>query len=209
MVHPTTVIPTIDISGFLSGDPQGTSSAVAAVRDAAVSHGFFQVTGHSISSAQRERFFAAVRHFFALPQPAKEALAKDPATSTRGYEPPGVQRLEGGVPDRKEGFVWGSEGTAAHPMASGPNKWPGEADCAGFREEMARFFDDGILLARALLRILALSLGLPTDRFIALMQGDKVVATCRAHRYLPGAATAACRTTWKPEGSARIPTGRP
>lgn len=185
MAHISSGIPTVDISGFLSGDPAATSAVVAAIRAASISPGFFQITGHGISSTQREHFFGALHRFFALPRSTKDSLAKDPVTSTRGYEPPGVQRLEGGVPDRKEGFVWGSEAAAAHMLASGPNKWPAEADCTGFRSEMMRFFDDGMVLARVLLRVLALGLGLPEDRLHALMEGAKVVATCRAHRYLP------------------------
>ena len=185
MAQITSGIPTIDISGFLSGDPGATSSVVAAARAASISPGFFQITGHGISSTQQDHFFAALHRFFALPAETKDAMTKDLVMSARGYEPCGAQRLEGGIPDRKEGFVWGSEDMAAHPLASGPNKWPDEAECEGFRAEMMRFFDDGMVLVRALLCVLALGLELPEDRLHALMEGEKVLATCRAHRYLP------------------------
>jgi len=178
-------IPTIDLSGFLAGDPAATSPVVAAVRAAAISPGFFQITGHGTSPAQAERIFDAVRRFFALPQPTKDALTKDMQTTVRGYEPPGMQRIEGGIPDRKEGIVWGSEEVTPDFMARGPNKWPSEAECPGYRSEMMQCYNDWMVLGRALFRILALGLGLPDSYFDALMEGENLIATCRSHRYMP------------------------
>jgi len=195
MSNPFANIPTIDISSFLLGnpDPDSTSPTVAAVRAAAISPGFFQITGHGISPSQTSQFFSALHHFFNLPQATKDAIAQDMQVSPRGYEPQGVQRLEQGiddVPETKEGFVWGSEQspttTTTNPMTRGPNRWPVEAEgCPAFRSEMMRFYDSCVVLGQALLRILALGLGLPREYFDALVEGENAMMTCRAHRYRP------------------------
>jgi len=60
-----------------------------------------------------------------------------------------------------EGIVWGSEETTPDFMALGPNKWPSEAECPGYRSEMMQCYNDWMVLGRALFRILALGLRLP------------------------------------------------
>ncbi|KAK5660012.1 hypothetical protein OQA88_13480 [Cercophora sp. LCS_1] len=117
-------IPTIDLSGYLSGDPVPTAYVVTAVRSAAISSGFFHITGHGISAPQSERLLDAIRRFFALPQEIKDTLRQDQAVSFRGYEPSGSQHLENKVPDLQEGFICGSakSPTIGHIVTRGPNK---------------------------------------------------------------------------------------
>lgn len=69
-------------------------------------------------------------------------------------------------------------------MARGPNQWPASDamhSVAHFRSEMMQFYEDGFLLGRAVLRILALGLGLQEDYLEALVEGDGAMITCQAH----------------------------
>jgi isopenicillin N synthase-like dioxygenase len=189
----TTSVPVIDISGYLSGNPSTAHAAVAAVRAAAISPGFFQITGHGIPASQTERFFDAIHRFFALPQATKDAMRLElQSYSMRGYERLGTQHLEKDIPDLKEGFLWGGDIAGTGPdglgglrMTQGPNKWPPEGECPGFREELMLFLSDGYALAKKLLRMLALSLELSETYFDALLDGKNASFVARAHKYHP------------------------
>jgi len=188
-------IPVINISSFLSennADSASAPSVVDAVRSAAINPGFFQIVGHDISLSRADQFFNALRTFFDQPTEVKQAIAQELSVSPRGYEPLGAQQLEKGVRDLKEGFVWGSEQSPdrqdINPMARGPNKWPASdamPDFARVQSEMLQFYEDGFILGQAVLRILALGLGLSEDYFQSLVEGDGAIVTCRAHRYMP------------------------
>ena len=47
----------------------------------------------------------------------------------------------------------------------GPNQWPEESACPGFRRRVTAFLDDAASLSRRLMELLALSLDLPRDFF--------------------------------------------
>jgi isopenicillin N synthase-like dioxygenase len=165
-------IPVIDISGYLSSDPEQTKQVVAAVRSAAISPGFFQVVGHPISLDLRERMLAAVKSFYALPTSVKARLHRNNSTCLRGWESVGEQTLEAGFRDAKEGFMVGSELEGDNlRFAQGPNQWPSEDECPGFRGVYMEYFEAMRLFSRSMFRIVALSLGLEERYFDDFVYG--------------------------------------
>jgi isopenicillin N synthase-like dioxygenase len=99
--EPAFVIPTVDISPYLSNpnSPQA-KGVVAQIKDACITSGFFQIIGHGVSRDLQDATFEAAKVLFALPQEEKEGLR---GANGRGYEVLGSQTLqEGAKPDMKE-----------------------------------------------------------------------------------------------------------
>jgi isopenicillin N synthase-like dioxygenase len=177
-------IPVIDISGYLSSDPQETKKVAAAIRSAAVAPGFFQVIGHPITKNLRERMVAAVKSFYALPKEVKTRLHRNNSNCLRGYETVGEQQLEQGFRDAKEGFMVGQELDGDDlRFAQGPNQWPTEDECPGFREVYMEYFEAMRLFSRTMFRIVALSLDLEETYFDDFAYGRNSKPHCQS-RYI-------------------------
>lgn len=100
--RPTTAIPTIDISAFATGRalPNAEARAVAAEVDATLQHvGFLKVVGHGVPADVNDRYFAAMREFFAQPAAAKQRLAIGNSRAHRGYVGFGTETLAGATAD--------------------------------------------------------------------------------------------------------------
>ena len=89
-------VPVIEISGWDSGDPAARTEIVEAVRSAATTYGFMQITGHGIPRELIDDMLAVNDEFFALPQDVKDALISPAAEVNRGYvgHRLGVARLQ-------------------------------------------------------------------------------------------------------------------
>lgn len=138
----------------------------------AVAHevGFFYLRGHGVPDALTDRLLAAAHALFALPQPAKDAVAMTNSPHFRGYTRLGGE-LTGGVTDWREQIDIGPERVPLTDPAEdylrlqGPNQWP-----AGLPELPAVITEWDAALAdvgRKLLRHWAASLGSAEDVFDA------------------------------------------
>jgi len=99
--HPAFTIPTVDISGYLQ-DPKSSQAdaIVEQIRNACISSGFFQITGHGVPRSLQAAVLDAAKALFSLPYDKKAQLSGIPG---RGYEIIGSQVLEEGKkPDLKE-----------------------------------------------------------------------------------------------------------
>ena len=178
---PTLTIPLIDISDYLEGSSEGTKRIAAAIHDAAVAPGFFQVVGHPISPDLRRRLLEALEAFFALPAETKQSTHRRHSPCLRGYEGLSEQELEKGVRDQKEGFMIGREqGSDSNSLrfSQGPNQWPDDAACPGFQATLNEYFDSMRHLSVVMFRLMALSLGLEEKYFDAF--ADSNDCTCCA-----------------------------
>lgn len=188
-------IPIINIADYLhpSPDPARTTTApiAHAIAQAARHPGFFQITGHDIPADLRSRLFSSIEAFFALPAGAKAPVHRNLSPAGRGYEGMGDQMLEDGVLDRKEGFTIGAEwegkgeGGKEPGFLQGPNQWPAEGECPGFRGVMMEYFEAMRRLSRAMFRLMALGLGLEERWFDDFVASRDSVGICRAHKYPP------------------------
>ena len=99
--QPAFTIPTVNLKAYLANPTSPEAAAtVKQIRDACATSGFFQITGHGISSSLPDHAFAAARAIFALSNEQKRKLSGKPG---QGYEIFGTQTLEiGKKPDLKD-----------------------------------------------------------------------------------------------------------
>eukprot|EP00878_Enallax_costatus_P005060 GHUV01005320.1.p1 GENE.GHUV01005320.1~~GHUV01005320.1.p1 ORF type:complete len:325 (+),score=87.88 GHUV01005320.1:753-1727(+) len=157
------VIPLVDIS-------QDEATAAKQVCRACTEQGFMYVTGHGIPSEQVDAVFAQLKAAFAMPLEAKQAMIAD--ENNRGWTPFAEETLDPerqSKGDTKEGFYFGREVSPDSPEGKlplhGPNQWPPEDLLPGFRQTITDYFQALTNLGMRMLRLLALSLGLPAEYF--------------------------------------------
>src|ERR1700712_1815586 len=126
-------VPTIDLTPWFDGTAQGRAAVADEVDRALQSVGFFMVTGHGVSRADRAAVRTAAREFFGLPDQVKRAYAV--TVGGRGWLPPGVEAngySEGTEtpPDLKESYSVGAEDKTGHAEVDdfwfAENVWPAE-----------------------------------------------------------------------------------
>jgi len=87
-------IPTVDISAYLKAPESPEAVAIVSeIRNACITSGFFQITGHGIARDLQTEVLECARKLFALPLEEKEKLQ---SAQGRGYELIGSQTLEPG-----------------------------------------------------------------------------------------------------------------
>jgi isopenicillin N synthase-like dioxygenase len=171
-------LPLIDIQALLSL-PSGGSEAVAVQIGAACrAHGFFYVRGHGVPQSLIDRLERLSQIFFALSEPEKLRWPmSDGGRAWRGYFKTGGE-LTSGQPDWKEGLYLGTELMPEHPLVKagtplhGPNLWPAVPD---LREAVLEYIDAVTVAGHAVMRGIALSLGLPDDYFARRYTADPLV----------------------------------
>ena len=167
----------IDLSA--EGDAQLALRIDSALRE----HGFLAITGHGVPQAVTAAMFEQSRRFFALPDEAKQRWHVDKWPIKRGFDPIGWQSLDvGQPPDVKESFYLGNTGL-------GPNQWPDEALVPAFRAACEAYAQSMERLARRLMGLFALALGLPSDAFAGFMHDP--TCTTRLLHYPPQPVAAA------------------
>lgn len=169
-------LPLIDLS---SGTPASQAQRIdAALADA----GFFAITGHGVPEAVVARAFDAGHRFFALAEADKRRWHIDGWPVKRGFDPIGWQSLDpANPPDVKESFYLGVE-------AIGPNQWPDEALVPGFRAALEAYAAAMEALARRLMGLFELALGVPRGGFDGFMRHP--TCTTRLLHYPPQPASA-------------------
>ncbi len=179
-------LPLIDISPLLdrSADPSDAAVVARQIDRACRDLGFFRIVGHGIDPALHERIDRLARDFFDLPEPAKEQFAMHRAgPAWRGWFPLGGE-VTSGVPDRKEGLYIGLDHPDDHPRVRsatplhGRNLLPAD----GLAEAVDEWLAGLRPVADALMRGIALALGLRADWFEANLTADPTVLL-RIFRY--------------------------
>jgi isopenicillin N synthase-like dioxygenase len=182
-------LPVIDVAPLVGGG--GDVDAVASAIDGACrAHGFFYITGHGVPDDLQQQLETAARAFFALPEREKAAIAMARGgRAWRGWFP-----LEGeltsGRADRKEGIYFGAElderdprvqaGTPLHGLNLFPSAVP------ELRTAVLEYLDALAALGQALLRGMAIGLGLDADWFHTHLTADPLLLF-RIFRYPPEA----------------------
>jgi isopenicillin N synthase-like dioxygenase len=168
-------IPIIGIGALVAGTPD-RHGAASQIGRACRECGFFYITGHGVEAGLQERLERLSRQFFAQDLETKmEIRMARGGKAWRGYFPVGGE-LTSGQPDLKEGLYFGAELGEDHPMARagvplhGPNLFP--ANIPGFRETVLEYMDAMTRLGHALMRGVALSLGLDESYFAERYTGD-------------------------------------
>ncbi|KAG6002463.1 hypothetical protein E4U21_003029 [Claviceps maximensis] len=169
------VIPLIDLSKFLNGNPQERQSAAREILHGFQNAGFIYLKNHPIPAHVLSRIFALSADFFALDDEAKLKLAWTTPEVNRGYSSPGrekvsllrdiaeVSKIRDAAPDLKETMEIGQELNSRFP-----NQWPNEDDLVslkGFRTDMLDFYGACQALHAEVMRAIALGMGLEQDFF--------------------------------------------
>ena len=168
---PFGTLPVIDVAPLLVPEPGRLTGVARQIEAACREHGFFYVTGHGVPPELLARLTAACQAFFELPLEAKTEIAMARGgPAWRGYFPVGAE-LTSGQPDLKEGLYFGAELGEEDPRVRaglplhGRNLFPRQVP--GLREAVLEYIDALTGLGQAVLRGVALSLGLDADYFAA------------------------------------------
>ncbi|MGH9848136.1 MAG: isopenicillin N synthase family dioxygenase [Blastocatellia bacterium] len=171
-------IPIIDIAPLVHGTGDRASVA-AAIGQACRDCGFFYITGHGVDEALQQRLERHSREFFAQDVATKMEIAMARGgRAWRGYFPVGGE-LTSEQPDLKEGVYFGAELAEDHPLVRnrtplhGANLFP--AATPGFRETVLEYIAAMTALGHAVMRGIAMSLGLDEAYFAERYTADPLV----------------------------------
>ena len=169
-------LPIIDVSPLINGgDP---ARAVAQIKHACSQSGFFYIEGHEVSLELQSRLERLSHTFFEQPESEKSKIAMSlGGRAWRGFFPVGDE-LTSGKPDQKEGIYFGSELSGDHPKVQsqtplhGKNLFP---DIPGFRETVLEYLDALTQTGHAVMKGIALSLGLDAGFFQRELTVDPII----------------------------------
>ncbi len=169
---------------------------VEALREVCHGPGFCYLVGHGIPTELEAAVLAVGRAFFALPGAERRALGIANSPHFRGYTELGAERTRG-ASDWREQLDLGPEepaetlgpGAPAWRRLRGPNQWP--ASLPEMRPTIVEWMHAMDRVGLAILRALALGLGLQRDHFDAavLPRGDPHLKISRYPAQRPGADT--------------------
>ena len=182
-------LPVIDLKPWFDGHNRTRRELCARVNRVCHETGFFYIVNHGIPVQLSADYFAMARSFFALPLSIRQAIDKHHSAQLRGWEQLGSELTNNEVDYREQIDIGVEREALAHPdpyyMALvGPNQWPPQAALPDFREVVSDYFARLSEVARQLLRIMSLSLGLEADH-IDTVFGDKPAPYLKLIRYPP------------------------
>jgi isopenicillin N synthase-like dioxygenase len=177
-------LPVLDLAPLVDG--ADLTRLAKQLRDACVTTGFFYVTRHGIPETVIDGVFAATRRYFDLPLEQRLPHRMD-EVYRRGFMPQGINQHPGFAPDLKESYEIGVDLPLTDPDViaglplHGPNRWP--ADCPWLRQASEAYFAESEALGRRLLKVFAVSLGMPEDYFLQFC--TKPMVQMRLFHYPP------------------------
>ncbi|MDX3904645.1 MAG: 2-oxoglutarate and iron-dependent oxygenase domain-containing protein [Pigmentiphaga sp.] len=194
MDHPDSdeEIPVVDIADYLAGRPGARERAAAQLRDASENVGFLYLTGHGVDPVLFPRMFDAAARFHALPLAIKQAIALNEHNA--GYL--GMSETLSAVssiikhkPNRNAAFLMNRERSPDDPEVQagtrfhGLNQWPDESAIPGFRATLLEYYAAMESLARHMMPLWAVALGLPPGFFDAAFEKPHIIM--RVSHYPP------------------------
>ncbi|PRQ23272.1 putative oxoglutarate/iron-dependent dioxygenase, non-heme dioxygenase domain-containing protein [Rosa chinensis] len=165
-------IPLIDLSPLSSpdsiSDPKAIEVLVREIGNACKNWGFFQVINHGVPLEKRKKIDTAARKFFAQPLEEKRKIRRDEKCVVGYYDTEHTKNVR----DWKEVFDFLVEEPTLVPSSTEPddkeetqwfNQWP--ENPPELREVLEEYSQEVEKLSLKLMGLIALSLGLPEDRF--------------------------------------------
>lgn len=149
------------------------------IREACIRHGFFYIKNHGVSVELQEQLESVSKAFFALPEQEKMTISMDKGGSAwRGFFPL-RDEFTSGKPDMKEGIYFGTELDSNHPKVQskvplhGANLFP--TSPVEMRQVVLDYMDEVSKVGMAVLRGIAISLGLKADYFEPIILGEPLI----------------------------------
>jgi isopenicillin N synthase-like dioxygenase len=173
------VVPIVDVGPLVDERADAALAAGRAIDTACREVGFFSIVGHGVDPGLLERLDRHAREFFALPEAEKAQVAMPRAgRAWRGWFPLGGE-LTSGAPDLKEGLYFGADLPADDPRVvagiplHGPNLFPERP--AALRDDVLSTMREMARVGQAVLRGMALALGIGRHWFVEHLTGDPTV----------------------------------
>ncbi len=170
----------VDISGLRAGDPRALERVARDLAKPCAEWGAFHIVGHGVPRAELDRFDAAMRALFDLPESAKRAVRRSRDNARGWYD----EELTKNRPDWKEVFDYGAERDPTDSDArhsDGVNRWPeGSGELRG---TLLAHYGTCEQLGLALMRALCVSLGVAPD--VLDRAFDPHSSFVRLNRYAP------------------------
>ena len=182
-------IPVIDLEPWFGGNSRSRARLSERVGEVGHQVGFFYLVNHGIPQAVTERYFAVMKAFFALPLETRQAIDKCNSPQFCGWERLGSELTNNEV-DYREQIDIGVEREALRDpdpwylALIGPNQWPSADALPEFRSAVEDYFARLTGVAREVLRIFSLALGLE-ERHIEAVFGDDPAPYLKLIRYPP------------------------
>ena len=182
-------IPLIDLAPWFDGDAAERRKLCRRVNRVCHEIGFFYVVNHGIPAAASAAYLEMLRAFFALPLAARQALDKHHSPQFRGWERLSSELTNNEIDYREQLDIGVERAAITDPdpyylALVGPNQWPPEALLPGFRACIDDYFARLAALARELLQIMSLALGLER-RHIETVFGAEPSPYLKLIRYPP------------------------
>lgn len=196
-------VPLIDISPLTSNDKNAYLSVAKKIDHACREMGFFYITGHGISSTQMKNMFDLAQRFFAQPETIKHKILIANSSNHRGWGTTGSEQLDPTQPqDWKETFDMALDIHPEHPMAKacpqlyGPNQY---GTLEGFAQQMNQHYGLLMVVAKRLLKAMAIALKQPDDFFTQYF--DDHISVLRLLHYPPRPANSDISAATKAAGA--------
>ncbi|HUR10634.1 MAG TPA: 2-oxoglutarate and iron-dependent oxygenase domain-containing protein [Flavitalea sp.] len=177
-------IPVVDLSEFLSGDPEKKKSFVQKIGKAYEEVGFVAVKNHGIPDELIGDLYKYVQQFFSMPIEKKRNYEVPGLAGQRGYTSFGKEHAKGSdAPDLKEFFQYGQEVKDNDPVK---NEYPDNVQVPEVKpfnptfQKAYRAFEKS---GKALLQAIALYLGLDEHYFDEFIHNGNSIL--RAIHYPP------------------------
>ncbi len=169
-----TNIPSVDLNRWMNGSPADRTQLAAELRIICHEIGFFYLVNHGVSEAFLDQHMERLRAFFGLPEEHKQTLDKAHSPQFRGWEALGSELTNNQVDYREQIDIGPERPPLENPepyymRLVGYNQWPDVALLPGFQEIATEYLEKMTVVARQLLALMSVSLGLPEsvieDRF--------------------------------------------
>jgi len=174
----------VDLAKFVNGTAEDRSAFVHQLGRAYENVGFVAVKNHGISDELIEELYRYVKEFFGLPLQLKKKYEKPELAGQRGYTSFGKEHAKGSTaPDLKEFYQYGQTVEDEDPVKGEypPNLAVDEVP--QFTPTLFRAYRGFEKSGRALLKAIALYLGLPEEYFEEnVINGNSIL---RAIHYPP------------------------
>ncbi|XP_047328778.1 gibberellin 20 oxidase 1-D-like [Impatiens glandulifera] len=169
-------VPTIDLAGFLSGDPSAAEQASRLVGEACLKHGFFLVANHGVHADLISKARSSIDSFFSLPLEQKQRAQRKVGEHC-GYASSFTGRFCSKLPWKETlsfGYTPTDDDTESNVVQNYFSRTMGEdfADIGGVFEEYCTAMSK---LSLAIMELLGMSLGVKKSHFKDFFEGNESI----------------------------------